>query len=211
MQYPLPIRPTVVRLVPFLSGQLLGGFCGAVPLLSNPPAWLSWQACPSAFQRPAGRSPAAMPSGLSPRRCLSVLSDTGLLHHTGSVPGCGAARTVPVSPASPWQAAYGQPCTCCTAPTSPALGEDSDPALGLNDLSPQVIVTGVHIGNFFMELLHGLDTVCLQKAEQGGVSCKARIFPLRVSGRLSCCWASHKSIMLGCWPSGFSASAFDQL
>ena len=26
MQYPLPIRPTVVRLVPFLSGQLLGGF-----------------------------------------------------------------------------------------------------------------------------------------------------------------------------------------
>ena len=53
-------------------------------------------------------------------------------------------------------------------PHLPALGEDSDPALGLNDLSPQVIVTGVHIGNFFMELLHGLDTVCLQKAEQGG-------------------------------------------
>ena len=26
MQYPLPIRPTVVRLVPFLSGQLPGGF-----------------------------------------------------------------------------------------------------------------------------------------------------------------------------------------
>ena len=26
MQYPLPIRLPVVRLVPFLSGQLLGGF-----------------------------------------------------------------------------------------------------------------------------------------------------------------------------------------
>ena len=53
-------------------------------------------------------------------------------------------------------------------PHLPALGEDSDPALSLDDLSPQVIVTGVHICDFFMELLHGLDAVCLQKAEQGG-------------------------------------------
>ena len=53
-------------------------------------------------------------------------------------------------------------------PHLPALGEDSDPALGLDDLSPQVIVAGVHIGNFFMELLHGLDAVGLQKIEQGG-------------------------------------------
>ena len=77
--YPVPVGTAARR------------FCGAVPLISNPPAWISWQACPSAFQRPAGQFPAAMPSGLSPRRCLSVLSDTGLLHHTGSVPGCGAA------------------------------------------------------------------------------------------------------------------------
>ena len=49
------------------------------------------------------------------------------------------------------------------------------------------------------------------KLNRAALSCKARILPVRVSGRLSCCWASHKSIMLGCWPSGFSASAFDQL
>ena len=36
--------------------------------------------------------------------------------------------------------------------------------------SPQVIVTGVHICDFFMELLHGLDAVCLHKAKQGGRS-----------------------------------------
>ena len=34
-----------------------------ISLLSNPPACISWQACPSAFQRPAGRFPAAMSSG----------------------------------------------------------------------------------------------------------------------------------------------------
>ena len=50
-------------------------------------------------------------------------------------------------------------------PHLPALGEDSDPALGLNDFSPQVIVAGVHICYFFMELLHRLDAVCLQKAK----------------------------------------------
>ena len=39
------------------------------------------------------------------------------------------------------------------------------PALGLDDLSTQVIVTAVHISDFFMKLLHRLDAVCLQKAE----------------------------------------------
>ena len=53
-------------------------------------------------------------------------------------------------------------------PHLPALGKGGDPALGLDDFSPQVIVAGVHICYFFMELLHGLDAVCLQKAEQGG-------------------------------------------
>ena len=48
---------------PFPVGTADRRFCGAVPLLSNPPAWISWQACPSAFRRPAGRFPAAMPSG----------------------------------------------------------------------------------------------------------------------------------------------------
>ena len=91
------------------------------------------------------------------------------------------------------------------------LGEGGDPAFSFDDLSPEVIVAGVHIGNFFMELLHGLDAVCLQKAEQAALSCKARILPVRVSGRLSCCWASHNSTMLDCWSSGFSASALDQL
>ena len=42
----------------------------------------------------------------------------------------------------------------------------TDPALGLDDLSAQVIVTAVHISDFFMKLLHRLDAVCLQKAEQ---------------------------------------------
>ena len=42
----------------------------------------------------------------------------------------------------------------------------TDPALGLDDLSAQVIVTVVHISDFFMKLLHRLDAVCLQKAEQ---------------------------------------------
>ena len=41
-----------------------------------------------------------------------------------------------------------------------ALSEDSDPALGLNDFSPQVIVAGVHICDFFMELL-ALRLLCL--------------------------------------------------
>ena len=54
---------------PFPVGTAARRFCGAVPLLSNPPAWISWQACPSAFRRPAGRFPAAMPSGLSPENC----------------------------------------------------------------------------------------------------------------------------------------------
>ena len=113
-------------------------FCGAVPLLSNPPSWISWQACPSAFRRPAGRSPAAMPSGLSPRLCLSVLSDTGLLRHTGSVPGCGAAQTIPAFPALLWQLFVDG---LVLFPHLPAFGKSGDPALSLGDLSPQVIVT----------------------------------------------------------------------
>ena len=44
-------------------------------------------------------------------------------------------------------------------PHLPALSENSDPALGLDDLSPQVIVAGIHVGNFFMELLHGLHNI----------------------------------------------------
>ena len=47
----------------------------------------------------------------------------------------------------------------------PALGKSGDPAFCLDDLTPQVIVTDVHISDFFMELLHRLDAVCLQKAE----------------------------------------------
>ena len=39
------------------GGTAARRFCGAVPLLSNPPSWISWQACPSAFQRPAGQFP----------------------------------------------------------------------------------------------------------------------------------------------------------
>ena len=50
-------------------------------------------------------------------------------------------------------------------PHLPALGKSGDPAFCLDDLSPQVIVTDVHISDFFMELLHRLDAVCLQKAE----------------------------------------------
>ena len=50
-------------------------------------------------------------------------------------------------------------------PHLPAFGEGSDPALSLDNLSPQVIVTAVHISDFFMKLLHRLDAVCLQKAE----------------------------------------------
>ena len=48
---------------PVPVGTAARRFCGAVPLLSNPTAWISWQACPPAFQRPAGQFPAAMPSG----------------------------------------------------------------------------------------------------------------------------------------------------
>ena len=33
-----------------------------------------------------------------------------------------------------------------------------------------------------------------KKLNSAALSCKARILPVRVSGRLSCCWASHKSI-----------------
>ena len=50
-------------------------------------------------------------------------------------------------------------------PHLPALGKSGDPAFCLNDLYPQVIVTDVHISDFFMELLHRLDALWLQKAE----------------------------------------------
>ncbi len=50
-------------------------------------------------------------------------------------------------------------------PHLPAFGKNGDPALSLDDLSPQVIVTAVHISDFFMKLLHRLDAVYLQKAE----------------------------------------------
>lgn len=43
----------------------------------------------------------------------------------------------------------------------PVFGKSGDPALGLDDLSPQVIVTAVYISDFFMKLLHRLDAVCL--------------------------------------------------
>ena len=42
-----------------------------------------------------------------------------------------------------------------------AFGKNGDPALGLDDLSTQVIVMAVHISDFFMKLLHRLDAVCL--------------------------------------------------
>ena len=34
-------------------GKPVRRFYGAVTLFSNPPAWISWKACPSAFRRPA--------------------------------------------------------------------------------------------------------------------------------------------------------------
>ena len=43
----------------------------------------------------------------------------------------------------------------------PVFGKSGDPALGLDDLSPQVIVTAVYISDFFMKLLHRLNAVCL--------------------------------------------------
>ena len=36
--------------------------------------------------------------------------------------------------------------------------------------------------------------LAFRKLNRAALSCNARIFPVRVSGRLSCCWASHKSI-----------------
>ena len=83
-------------------------------------------------------------------------------------------------------------------PHLPALSENSDPALGLDDLSPQVIVAGVHIGNFFMELLHGLDAVCLHKAEQGGALLQSPDFAGAGVGPLELLLGLHKSTMLGC-------------
>ena len=62
-----------------------------------------------------------------------------------------------------------------------------------------------------MELLHGLDAVCLQKAEQGGALLQSPDFAGTGVGPFELLLGLHKSIMLGCWPSGFSASALDQL
>ena len=50
-----------------------------------------------------------------------------------------------------------------------ALGEGGNPTLGLDDLAPQVIILGVHLYQLFVKLLHGLNPVGLQKAEQGSV------------------------------------------
>ena len=49
-----------------------------------------------------------------------------------------------------------------------------------------------------MELLHGLDAVCLQKAEQGGALLQSPDFAGAGVGPLELLLASHKSTMLGC-------------
>ena len=165
MQYPLPIRLPVVRIVPFLSGQLLGGF--AEP-------FHCFQILPHGFH---GKRVRLLSSGQLVNFPLPCLRGDCLaaVFQFFQIPGrCVIQNQFPAVALFKlfpfFRLYFGKLLVdglvlVVLFPHLPALGKGSDPALGLDDLSAQVIVTAVHISDFFMKLLHRLDAVCLQKAE----------------------------------------------
>ena len=166
--YPLPLRPPVAGLVPFLASQLVGGlaepfygfqflphclhvdavhlFLGGQQVdLALPCLWGDFLAAGFQFFQIPGRR---VIEDQFP--AVALLEQFPLLRlHLGKLLMDSLVLVV-------------------LRPHLPALGEGSDPALGLDNLPPQVIIAAVHVGDFIVELLHGLDTVCLQKAEQSG-------------------------------------------
>ena len=85
---------------PVPVGTAARRFCGTVPLLSNPPAWILWQVCPSAFRRSVGRFPAPCLQGDCLAAIFQFFQIPACQRHGGSVPGCGQlAQTVPAFPA----------------------------------------------------------------------------------------------------------------
>ena len=166
--YPLPLWPPVTGLVPFLPGQLVGGLAepfhgfqflphglhvDAVHLL------LGGQQVDLALPFLRGKFLAAG---------FQFFQIPGRRVIEDQFPAVALLEQLPLFRLHPGKLFMNGLVLVVLRPHLPALGEDSDPAFGFDDLSPQVIVAGVHAGNFFMELLHGLDAVGVQKIEQGG-------------------------------------------
>lgn len=154
-----------MRLVPFLSGQLLGGF--AEP-------FHCFQLLPHGFH---GKRVRLLSGGQLvdfPLPCLRG-DPLAAVFQFFQIPGCciiqdqfPAVALLKLFPL--FRLYFGKLLVdglvlVVLFPHLSALGKGGDPALGLDDLSPQVIVTAVHISDFFMKLLHRLDAVYLQKAE----------------------------------------------
>ena len=150
-----------MRLVPFLSGQLLGGF--AEP-------FHCFQILPHGFH---GKRVRLLSSGqlvnfqLPCLRgdCLAVVFQVfqipGRCVIQNQFPAVALLKLFPL-----FRLYFGKLLVDGLVPVVlflhlPAFGEGSDPALSLDNLSPQVIVTAVHISDFFMKLLHRLNAVCL--------------------------------------------------
>ena len=161
MQYPLPIRLPVVRLVPFLSGQLLGGFAEL---------FHCFQILPHGFH---GKRVRLLSSGQLvdfPLSCLRGDCLTAVFQFF-QIPVCCVIEdqfpAVALFKLFPlFRLYFGNLFVdglvlVVLFPHLPAFGKNGDPALSLDDLCPQVIVTAVHISDFFMKLLHRLDAVCL--------------------------------------------------
>ena len=154
-----------MRLVPFLSGQLLGGF--AEP-------FHCFQILPHGFH---GKRVRLLSSGQLvnfPLPCLrgdclaavfQFFQIPGRCVIEDQFPAVALFKLFPFLRLHLGKLLMDSLVLVVLRPHLPARGEDNDPALGLNDLSAQVIVTAVHISDFFVELLHRLDAVCLQKAE----------------------------------------------
>ena len=165
MQYPLPLRLPVVRLVPFLPGQLLGGF--AEP-------FHCFQILPHGFH---GKRVCLLSGGQLVDLPLPCLRGDSLaaVFQVFQIPDCcviqdqfPAVALLKLFPL--FRLYFGKLFVDGLVLVVlflhlPALGKSGDPALSLDDLSPQVIVMAVHISDFFMKLLHRLDAVHLQKAE----------------------------------------------
>ena len=183
MPYPLPLRPPVMGLVLFLAGQLVGG-------LAEP--FNGFQFLPHGLHvngvhlllgvQQVELAPPFLGSDFL-GRWLSVLLDTGrcVIEDQSRLWRCSnSSRFSGFTLASClWTALY-----CCTAPTSPALGEGGDPALGLDDFSPAGHSRGCSYRKFFhgAAAWTGYRLPC--KKLTGRLSCKARILPVRVSGPL---------------------------
>ena len=210
--YPLPLRPPVAGLVLFLAGQLVGGLAELFHGFQFLPHGLLVDAvylllgsqqvdlAPPFLRRKflaAGFQFFQIPS----RRVIEDQSRLWRCSNSSRFSGFTLASCL-------WTALYSLYCR----PHLPALSENSDPALGLDDLS----AAGHSSGCSYLRFFRGAAawTGCrlpAKKLNRAALSCKARILPVRVSGRLSCLLGLPQVNHAGLLTLRFSASALDQL